>query len=123
MPNFQHKNLYTYSYQILSNLLNEEDGFQFVVEPAMIDQAGSLAQGVLTEFLKEISLRVLTKKNQKNIIIEQMMIYFLQAVQIDDRLIIKPRIITESRRSSTLDFEVFLEDQIVAKAVVTTKIN
>ena len=89
----------------------------------MIDQAGSLAQGVLTEFLKEISLRVLMKKNQKNIIIEQMMIYFLQAVQIDDRLIIKPRIITESRRSSTLDFEVFLEDQIVAKAVVTTKIN
>ena len=77
----------------------------------------------MTEFLKEISLRVLTKKNQKNIIIEQMMIYFLQAVQIDDRLIIKPRIITESRRSSTLDFEVFLEDQIVAKAVVTTKIN
>lgn len=123
MPNFQHNNLYTYSDQILSNLLNEEDGFQFVVEPAMIDQAGSLAQGVLTEFLKEISLRVLTKKNQKNIIIEQMMIYFLQAVQIDDRLIIKPRIITESRRSSTLDFEVFLEDQIVAKAVVTTKIN
>jgi predicted transcriptional regulator len=123
MPNFQHNNLYTYSDQMLSNLRVEDGQFQFIVEPAMIDQAGSLAQGVLTEFLKEICLRVLTKKNQKNIIIEQMMIYFLQAVQIDDCLTIKPKIITESRKSSTLDFEVYLENQIVAKAIVTTKIN
>lgn len=123
MPNFQHNNLYTYSDQMLSNLRVEDGQFQFIVEPAMIDQAGSLAQGVLTEFLKEICLRVLTKKNQKNIIIEQMMIYFLQAVQIDDCLTIKPKIITGSRKSSTLDFEVYLENQIVAKAIVTTKIN
>lgn len=123
LPNLQHANLYTYSDQILSNLQYEGGIYQFEVEPAMIDNAGNFAQGVLAEFLKDISVRVLTKKHQKNIIIEQMLLYFLQAVQIDDQLIIKPRIITEKRRSSTIDFEVYLEDQIVAKAIVTTKIN
>ena len=52
-----------------------------------------------------------------------MMLYFLQAVQIEDKLIIKPRIITEKRRSSTIDFEIYLDDQIIAKALVTMKIN
>ncbi|MDO4965053.1 MAG: hypothetical protein Q4E30_06145, partial [Streptococcus gallolyticus] len=101
-----------------------EDGvYKFVVEPAMIDNAGNFAQGVLTEFIKDISVRVLTKKHQKNIIIEQLMLYFVQAVQIDDCLVIRPRVITEKRRSSVIDFEILLEEQIVAKALVTTKIN
>lgn len=51
------------------------------------------------------------------------MLYFVQAVQIDDCLVIRPRVITEKRRSSVIDFEILLEDQIVAKALVTTKIN
>lgn len=51
------------------------------------------------------------------------MLYFVQAVQIDDCLVIHPRVITEKRRSSVIDFEILLEDQIVAKALVTTKIN
>lgn len=123
LQNLQHSSLYTYSEQMLSNLKHEDGVYQFVVEPAMIDHAGNFAQGVLTEFIKEISVRVLTKKHQKNIIIEQLMLYFLQAVQIDDRLVIQPRIITEKRRSSVIDFEILLDDQIVAKALVTTKIN
>ena len=123
MPNLQHSNLYTYSDQILSNLQYEDGVYKFVVEPAMIDNAGNFAQGVLTEFIKDISVRVLTKKHQKNIIIEQLMLYFVQAVQIDDCLVIRPRVITEKRRSSVIDFEILLEDQIVAKALVTTKIN
>lgn len=123
LQNLQHSSLYTYSEQMLSNLKHEDGVYQFVVEPAMIDHAGNFAQGVLTEFIKEISVRVLTKKHQKNIIIEQLMLYFLQAVQIDDRLVIQPRIITEKRRSSVIDFEILLDDQIVAKALITTKIN
>ncbi|MGT2960908.1 CBS-HotDog domain-containing transcription factor SpxR [Streptococcus caballi] len=123
LPTLQHTNLYTYSDQILSNLQYEDGQYQFIVEPAMLDNAGNFAQGVLAELLKDISVRVLTKKHLKNIIIDQMMIYFLQAVQIDDCLVIRPRIITEKRRSATLDFEVYLDQQIIAKAIMTLKIN
>lgn len=99
------------------------DYYQVMIEPTMIDSAGNLSNGVVAEFLKEISVRVLTKKHQKNIIIEQMMIYFLHAVQIDDQLRIYPKIITENRRSSTLDMEVMVDDQVIAKAIITTKLN
>ncbi|EJN94248.1 CBS-HotDog domain-containing transcription factor SpxR [Streptococcus ratti] len=123
LQNFQRTSTYTYSEQITANLQEEKTGFQFVVEPTMIDPAGNLAHGVLTEFLKDITMRVLTQKHKKNIIIEQMMLYFLQAVQIDDLLKIQPKVITENRRSATLDFEIYHGSQVVTKAVVTTKLN
>ncbi|WP_341932127.1 hotdog domain-containing protein, partial [Streptococcus pluranimalium] len=65
----------------------------------------------------------LTKRHQKNIIIEQMMVYFLQALQIDDFLTITPKVIAESRRSMTLDIDVTSAEQLVAKAIVTTKMT
>lgn len=115
--------LHTYSEQIVSNLKPTKQGYDFMVEPAMIDSAGHLAHGVLTELVKDITLKTLTQKSKKNIIIEQMMLYFLQAVQIDDVLSIRPRIVTETRRSSTLDFEIYENNLLVAKVFVTTKLN
>ncbi|MFZ2483129.1 MAG: hotdog domain-containing protein, partial [Streptococcus parauberis] len=90
---------------------------------SMIDNSGNLAQGVVSEILKEITLKVFNRKYQKNVIIEQMMIYFLHAAQIDDLLTIHPKIISETRRSGTIDIELYVEEQIIAKAVVSTRIN
>ena len=123
LPNLQHSHLHTYSEQLLASLHQEDDVYRFTVKPTMIDSSGNFSQGILTEFLKDISVRVLTKKYQKNIVMEQLMLYFVRAVQIDDCLEIRPRLITEKRRSSVIDFEILLDNQIVAKALVTTKIN
>lgn len=113
----------TYSEQIISELEEYNHFFQLVVEPNMIDSTGNLAQGIISEILKEITVKVLTRKYQKNIIIEQMMIYFLHAAQIEDHLKIYPKIITETRRSGIVDFEIYINNQIVAKAVITSRIN
>lgn len=69
LQNLQHSSLYTYSEQMLSNLKHEDGVYQFVVEPAMIDHAGNFAQGVLTEFIKEISVRVLTKNIKRTLLL------------------------------------------------------
>ena len=100
-----------------------QNEFSIHVEPSMIDNSGNLAQGVVSEILKEITLKVFNRKYQKNVIIEQMMIYFLHAAQIDDLLTIHPKIISETRRSGTIDIELYVEEQIIAKAVVSTRIN
>lgn len=124
LKNLSRTHLHSYSEQFVSNLEPLKDGrFQFLVEPHMIDHSDSLAYGVLTEVLKEAALSLLSKRHQKNIIIEQMMIYFLQALQIDDVLTLKPRIISESRRSLTLDIDVTSADDLVAKALMTIKMN
>lgn len=124
LKNLSKTHIHSYSEQFVSNLEVLKDGrFQFVVEPHMIDNSDSLAYGVLTEFLKEVTMTLLTKRHQKNIIIEQMMVYFLQALQIDDFLTITPKVIAESRRSMTLDIDVTSAEQLVAKAIVTTKMT
>lgn len=113
----------TYSEHILSELYEYNDYYQILVEPSMIDATGNLAQGVISEILKEITYKVFNRKYQKNIIIEQMMIYFLHAAQIDDQLKIYPKIITETRRSGILDFEIYVENQVIAKSIITSKLN
>jgi len=52
-----------------------------------------------------------------------MLIYFLQAVQIDDILRIQARIIHHTRRSAIIDYDIYINHQIVSKANVTVKIN
>ncbi|MGT2906644.1 CBS-HotDog domain-containing transcription factor SpxR [Streptococcus dentiloxodontae] len=126
MENLQEMNrgdLHTYSDQMVANLEQEKQKFSFVVEPAMIDNSGNLTHGVLTEILKEVTHRILAQKDQRNIIIEQIMIYFLQAVQIDDKLDVSPKIVASNRRSAHLDMEVALDHQIVCKAEIVTKIT
>lgn len=123
MQNNQSEIKDTYSNQLLSHMEENQNEFSIHVEPSMIDNSGNLAQGVVSEILKEITLKVFNRKYQKNVIIEQMMIYFLHAAQIDDLLTIHPKIISETRRSGTIDIELYVEEQIIAKAVVSTRIN
>lgn len=116
-------NLHTYSEQMVANLVSDAKGYHFTVEPAMVDSSGNLTQGVLAELIKEVVHRRLAGKVKKNIIIEQMVLYFLQSVQIDDVLTILPTVITETRRSSAIDLEIHLNRHVVVKALVTTKLS
>ena len=52
-----------------------------------------------------------------------MTIYFLQAVQIDETLVLRPRIVRQTRHSAILDYDIYLKLQLVAKATITVKIN
>ncbi len=45
----------------------------------------------------------------RSLIIDQLMIYFFQAVQIDDLLHIQPPVIRQTRRTAIIDFEMYLE--------------
>ena len=81
-----------------------------------------LANGVLTEILTRITQQLMVNSG-RSLIIDQLMIYFFQAVQIDDLLHIQPRIIRQTRRTAIIDFEMYLEAMLVAKATITVKIN
>ena len=123
LQELNHDGLHTISDQIIASLKPEGQNYGFRVEPAMIDNAGNLTNGVLAELFKETALRALALARKKNIIIEQMMIYFLQAVQIDDDLILKPKIVRENRRSALVDIEVNCQERVVCKALITSKVN
>ena len=113
--------LHTFSDQMIANLNREKNAFSFEVEPAMIDNSGNLTQGVLLEMVKEVVYRTMEKQEQNSLVIEEMMFYFLQAAQIDDKVTITPSIIAETRRRAHLDLMVTHGNHTVCKSVVVVK--
>ena len=89
----------------------------------MMNNVGNIANGMLVEIISNIAARVMTKTKNKNIIIESMTLYFLGAVSIDDGLEVFPKIINETRLGATIDFEIYLDYQIISKILVTVQIN
>jgi predicted transcriptional regulator len=97
--------------------------FTFTVEPFMMNNVGTIANGMMTEIISNIAERVMTKTKNRNMIIESMTSYFMSAVAIDDNLEVYPKIISETRLGATIDFEVYLDYQIISKILVTVQIN
>ena len=88
----------------------------------MLDQNGVLANGVLTEIITRITQQMMSNRG-RSLIIDQMMMYFFQAVQIDDLLHVQPQIIRQTRRTAIIDFDMLLGTNLVSKATITVKIN
>ena len=59
---------------------------------------------------------------RRNILLEQMNLHYLRLIQIDSELDIRPRVLEIGRRSAKLDIEVFIENTIVAKAIVVCQV-
>lgn len=113
--------LHTYSDQMLANLGQDKHGYSFLVEPAMIDNTGNLTQGVLTEMLKEVVYRTMATQDQESLAIEEMMLYFLQAAQIDDQVSITSEVIAQTRRRAHLELTVTHGHRKLCKAMVVVK--
>lgn len=113
--------LHTFSDQMIANLNHEKNTFSFELEPTMIDNSGNLTQGVLVEMVKEVVYRTMEKQEQNSLVFEEMMFYFLQANQIDDKVTITPSIIAETRRRAHLDLMVTHCNHTVCKSVVVVK--
>ncbi|MBP2623008.1 CBS-HotDog domain-containing transcription factor SpxR [Streptococcus oricebi] len=122
MSREQVSSLPTFSDQIAQKISRKDKSFHFVVEPFMLDTSGVLSHGVLTEILS-IQTQQLLGASGKSLMIEQMALYFLQAVQLDDSLEVQSRLVRRSRRMALLDFDIFLSKQVVARATITVKIN
>ncbi len=122
MSREQVSSLPTFSDQITQKLIRNGNDFAFTVEPFMLENNGVLSHGVLTEILNTATHQLISYSG-RSLIIENMMIYFLQAVQLDDYLILQSRLVRETRRSAIIDYEIYLEHQLVAKATITVKIN
>ena len=122
MSREQVSSLPTFSDQIIQKLIRNGNDFAFTVEPFMLENNGVLSHGVLTEILNTATHQLISYSG-RSLIIENMMIYFLQAVQLDDYLTLQSRLVRETRRSAIIDYEIYLEHQLVAKATITVKIN
>ncbi|PNB76604.1 hypothetical protein C1X30_32835, partial [Pseudomonas sp. FW305-BF6] len=74
------------------------------VTPQMTNVIGTLSHGVFTTIVTESGKRAVREmKKNGDVIVENITIYFVQPVQIDDVIEIKPRVLELGRKFGKVD--------------------
>ncbi len=103
---------------------NKENGensipsYKFNVSPQMTDSVGTISFGVLSEIITSCAKRSLLLYQKRDALIEQMDLHYFKMIQLESTLEIKPKVFEIGRRSSKFDIEVYVENVLVAKAIV-----
>ncbi|MPN56220.1 hypothetical protein SDC9_203906 [bioreactor metagenome] len=96
--------------------------FKFTVTPQMVNGVGTISFGVLSEIISDVAQKTMLLNQRRNILIEQMNLHYLRLIQLESELDIQPRVLEIGRRSAKLDIEVYIENIIVAKAIVVCQV-
>ncbi|KIL46316.1 hypothetical protein KR50_29910 [Jeotgalibacillus campisalis] len=95
-----------------------ENPYQFRVTPQMTNQLGSISYGVFTSLITEAANRTLKEFKRSDLVIENITIYFIKPVQLDNTIEIHPRLLDVGRKFGKVDVEVFSEGNLVGKAMM-----
>lgn len=97
---------------------NSIPSYKFSVTPQMTDSVGTISFGVLSEIITSSAKRSLLLYQKRDALIEQMDLHYFKMIQLESTLEIRPKVFEIGRRSSKFDIEVYVENVLVAKAIV-----
>lgn len=100
------------------NIENSIPSYKFSVSPQMTDSVGTISFGVLSEIITSCAKRSLLLYQKRDALIEQMDLHYFKMIQLESTLEIRPKVFEIGRRSSKFDIEVYVENVLVAKAIV-----
>lgn len=92
------------------------------VTPQMTNQLGTLANGVLTTLITEASARLLIHLKKGNMAVESLNVYFIEPVQMDSKLTIKPRLLDAGRLYAKINVEVYNGKHLVAQGMLMAQL-
>lgn len=100
----------------------EEQTFTISVTPQMLDNVGTVSFGVLSQIISEVNNRVLASHQKGNPTIEQMDLHYFKLIQMGSDIQVKPKIFEFGRRSARMDIEVYVENVLMAKAILVSQV-
>ncbi len=106
----------------LDSLNESETEFQAEVTPQMTNQLGTLSNGVLTTLVSEASARLLLHLKKGKMVVESLSVYFIEPVQIDSKLIIKPELLDAGRLYAKINVDVFNGKKLVGKGMLMAQL-
>ncbi|OEF95571.1 DRTGG domain-containing protein [Desulfuribacillus alkaliarsenatis] len=112
---------------VLSNFTEEKVDDRSIrlhgeITPQMSNQLGGVSSGVLMMLITEAGYSALRKTKNSDLVVENIVIYFLKPVQIDVNLTVKSRVIDSSRKFGKADIEVYHGEQLVCKSLLTAQV-
>ncbi|WP_232698917.1 DRTGG domain-containing protein [Brevibacillus daliensis] len=116
----------TFPNLIMSNFREEKDrdtvNYIGEVTPQMTNHLGTIASGVLTTVMAEAACNELRRHRRGDMVPENITVYFLRPVQIESELEVRPRVLDVSRRFGKVEVEVYHQEHMVGKAMITAQI-
>ncbi len=96
--------------------------FETTVTPQMTNQLGTLSNGVLTTLVTEASARLLRHLKKGNMVVESLNVYFIEPVQMDSHLTIKPELLDAGRLYAKINVEIFNGRKLVCKGMLMAQL-
>ncbi|MFC4772889.1 DRTGG domain-containing protein [Enterococcus hermanniensis] len=96
--------------------------FKFEVTPQMVNSVGTISFGVLSEIVANVAQRSILLDQRRNTLIEQMNLHYLRLIQLESEIEIHSKTLELGRRSAKVDVEVYIDNVIVAKAIVVCQV-
>lgn len=96
--------------------------FETDVTPQMTNHLGTLSNGVLTTLVTEASARLLLHLKKGNIVVESLNMYFIEPVQMESHLTIKPTLLDAGRLYAKINVEIFNGRKLVCKGMLMAQL-
>ena len=113
-------------HDIISRGIEQVEGdpttYEAEVTPQMTNQFGTLANGVLTTMITEACARLLLHLKKGNMVVESLTIHFVEPVQMESNLIIKPELLDAGRLYAKLNVDIYNGRKLVSKALVMAQL-
>lgn len=101
---------------------NSRYQYSLNVQPQMINNFGTISYGVLCELITQVAYRRILEMTGLNNIIESLNLNYFNLVQMGNEIQFNVEIVHQNRRSALSQVDVFHENTIVARAMVTSQI-
>lgn len=96
--------------------------YQLEVNPQMTNHLGTISHGVITTIVTEAGSRALRKYKKGDLVVENITLFFIKPVQIENEILIVPRVLEVGRKFAKVDVELFYGGQIVGKAMLMAQL-
>jgi predicted transcriptional regulator len=100
----------------------DEEGrlfFHGFITPQMASELGTISQGVLTTVMSQAAVKAAKDISGWDHVLDHLSTYFIRPVQIEDPIVIMPKLLELSRRTCKMEIEIQHQTSLIAKAVMT----
>lgn len=101
---------------------HDELSFTGSIKPQMSNHIGTVSEGLLSTLMTQAAFRAVQLQRRNDLILENMSTYFVRPLPIESQIVIKPTIIEVSRKFGKVDVEIYHQEQLVAKALLTAQV-
>src|SRR5690625_7692508 len=88
----------------------------------MTNELGTLSNGVLTTLVSEASSRLLLELKRGKMVAESLNIYFIEPIQMDSKLTLKPELLDAGRLYAKINVDVFNGKKLVGKCMLMAQL-